>query len=158
MGQSKSGRTGSGISQKEQQKVLAEFRNGVFNVLVATCIGEEGLDICQVLLNELHDSNLLETHPSIGCCRPFLAPYDTYLQNKLGVQVEAVICYDTSQSPIRNIQRMGRTGRHEAGRVIHILTQGAEENKYKINQQVSTSKASSFVFVPPVGFSIFLRP
>ena len=39
---------GSGISQKEQKEVLAAFREGKFNVMVATCIGEEGLDICQV--------------------------------------------------------------------------------------------------------------
>eukprot|EP00887_Chlorella_sp_A99_P003881 scaffold11.g3881.t1 len=30
---------------KEQKAVLADFREGKFNVLVATCIGEEGLDI-----------------------------------------------------------------------------------------------------------------
>ena len=36
-----------GISQKEQRQVLADFRAGAFNTLVATCIGEEGLDICQ---------------------------------------------------------------------------------------------------------------
>lgn len=49
MGQSKGRKNGdSGITQKEQQKVLADFRKGAFNTLVATCIGEEGLDICQV--------------------------------------------------------------------------------------------------------------
>lgn len=49
MGQSKGGKNGgSGMIQKEQQKVLADFRSGEFNTLVATCIGEEGLDICQV--------------------------------------------------------------------------------------------------------------
>ena len=29
-------------------QVLADFRAGKFNTLVATCIGEEGLDIPQV--------------------------------------------------------------------------------------------------------------
>jgi hypothetical protein len=37
-----------GMAQKEQKAVLADFRAGAFNVLVATCIGEEGLDIPQV--------------------------------------------------------------------------------------------------------------
>ena len=32
-------------SQAEQKAVLADFRRGDFNVLVATSIGEEGLDI-----------------------------------------------------------------------------------------------------------------
>lgn len=49
IGQSKGGKgSGAGITQKEQQKALADFRAGEFNTLVATCIGEEGLDICQV--------------------------------------------------------------------------------------------------------------
>jgi len=38
----------SGLSQKDQQRVLAEFREGLVNVIVATSIGEEGLDIPEV--------------------------------------------------------------------------------------------------------------
>jgi ERCC4-related helicase len=37
-----------GMTQQEQKKVLSDFRAGEFNVLVATCIAEEGLDIPQV--------------------------------------------------------------------------------------------------------------
>ncbi|MFH1056509.1 MAG: DEAD/DEAH box helicase family protein [Candidatus Micrarchaeota archaeon] len=39
------GRAGGGMNQKEQHAVVESFRNGEFNVLVATSIGEEGLDI-----------------------------------------------------------------------------------------------------------------
>lgn len=39
---------GGGMAQREQKAVLADFRKGAFNTLVATCIGEEGLDIPQV--------------------------------------------------------------------------------------------------------------
>ena len=39
---------GGGMPQREQKAVLADFRKGTFNTLVATCIGEEGLDIPQV--------------------------------------------------------------------------------------------------------------
>lgn len=39
---------GTGISQKEQIKMLEDFTNGTFNVLVSTSIGEEGLDIPKV--------------------------------------------------------------------------------------------------------------
>ena len=46
VGQMKKG--GTGISQKEQIKMLEEFTSGVFNVLVSTSIGEEGLDIPKV--------------------------------------------------------------------------------------------------------------
>src|SRR2546422_8666594 len=37
-----------GLSQKEQVDILDKFRAGQGNVLVATSIGEEGLDIPQV--------------------------------------------------------------------------------------------------------------
>jgi ERCC4-related helicase len=41
-----SGRSGEkGLKQKEQVSVLGRFRNGEFNVLVATSVGEEGLDV-----------------------------------------------------------------------------------------------------------------
>lgn len=84
MGQATIGKTGvKGMNQKEQQSVLARFKNGEFNVLVATSIGEEGLDIGQV---------------------------------------DMIICYDQSKSPIRSIQRRGRTGRKRDGQVILLLT------------------------------------
>jgi Fanconi anemia group M protein len=45
----KSNSTGeSGLSQKEQQKIIQEFSAGEINVLCATSIGEEGLDIPEV--------------------------------------------------------------------------------------------------------------
>ncbi len=34
-----------GLTQKEQQRIIKEFRVGVYNVLVATSVAEEGLDI-----------------------------------------------------------------------------------------------------------------
>jgi fanconi anemia group M protein len=57
---------------------LQKFRSGVYNVLVATSIGEEGLDI---------------------------------------IEVDLVICFDANVSPLRMIQRMGRTGRKHDGQV-----------------------------------------
>ena len=39
---------GKGMTQKEQQRVMQEFRDGKLNVLVCTSIGEEGLDIGSV--------------------------------------------------------------------------------------------------------------
>jgi len=46
VGQMKKG--GTGISQKEQIKMLDDFSKGIYNVLVSTSIGEEGLDIPKV--------------------------------------------------------------------------------------------------------------
>jgi len=43
VGQAKGG--DGGMSQDEQKKVIEDFRNGIYNVLVSTSIGEEGIDI-----------------------------------------------------------------------------------------------------------------
>jgi Fanconi anemia group M protein len=34
-----------GMSQKEQKQTLNDFRNGIYNILISTSIGEEGIDI-----------------------------------------------------------------------------------------------------------------
>lgn len=46
LGQAKKGDTG--LTQKEQKAVIEKFRNGEINVIIATSIGEEGLDIPEV--------------------------------------------------------------------------------------------------------------
>ena len=46
VGQAK--KDGTGLNQKEQKKVIDEFSSGEVEVLCATCIGEEGLDIPEV--------------------------------------------------------------------------------------------------------------
>jgi len=66
-------------------------------VLVATSIGEEGLDIGDV---------------------------------------DLIICYDTNSSPVRMLQRMGRTGRKREGRVVFLCTEGKEEKDH-IKSQVN---------------------
>ncbi|KAF9911565.1 hypothetical protein EC991_003029 [Linnemannia zychae] len=89
-----------GISQKEQQKVVADFQKGEYNVLVATSIGEEGLDIGDV---------------------------------------DLIVCYDSHSSPIRMLQRMGRTGRKRAGKICLLLAEGQEEGKYRKSQSTYKS-------------------
>ncbi|CAF4535125.1 unnamed protein product [Rotaria sp. Silwood1] len=80
-----------GINQKLQKKVVNDFRAGGYNVLVATSIGEEGLDIGSV---------------------------------------DLIICFDALKSPIRLVQRMGRTGRARQGRIVLLMTEGKEERTY----------------------------
>jgi ERCC4-related helicase len=46
IGQAK--KNGVGLSQKEQKEIIQEFSAGKINILCATCIGEEGLDIPEV--------------------------------------------------------------------------------------------------------------
>ena len=89
VGQTKKGETG--YTQKEQKAVLDKFRVGKFNTLVATSIGEQGLDIPQVNL---------------------------------------VIFYEPIPSAIRFIQRRGRTGRLEKGRVIILVSKDTRDEAY----------------------------
>ena len=83
---------GTGLSQKEQREVINKFREGAFNVLVATAVGEEGLDI---------------------------------------PKVDVVVFYEPIPSAIRHIQRRGRTGRHEKGRVVVLVTKGTRDEGYR---------------------------
>ena len=53
------------------------------------------------------------------------------------------MCFDTSKSPIRNIQRMGRTGRHRPGRVVYILASGKEADDYQSNLVVRSHLTTS---------------
>ncbi len=81
-----------GMNQANQQKAIKDFRNNIFNVLVCTSIGEEGLDIGDV---------------------------------------DLIINYDVISSPIRTIQRAGRTGRKRDGRVVSLISEGTEERTHK---------------------------
>ena len=90
VGQAKKG--GTGMSQKEQKQMLEDFKAGEFNILVATSVAEEGIDI----------------------------PY-----------VDLVVFYEPIPSGIRTIQRRGRTGRQEKGRVIVLMTVWTRDEGYK---------------------------
>lgn len=80
-----------GMSQKTQLEIISKFKEGTYNTIVATSIGEEGLDIGEV---------------------------------------DRIVCYDASASPIRMLQRMGRTGRKRAGNITVLLMQGKEHDNY----------------------------
>lgn len=90
VGQLKKGETG--YTQKEQKAVLDKFRDGEFNILVATSIGEEGLDV---------------------------------------PKVDLVVFYEPIPSAIRHIQRRGRTGRQEKGRVIILMAKDTRDEGYR---------------------------
>ncbi|XP_050531446.1 Fanconi anemia group M protein [Daktulosphaira vitifoliae] len=88
-----------GLCQKKQLEVMVRFKNGDFNVLIATSVAEEGLDIGEV---------------------------------------DLIICLEANRSPIKFVQRLGRTGRKRSGKCITLLTEGKEHVKYK--SSVSSSK------------------
>jgi len=79
------------MGQKEQVKILREFAEGKFNILLATSIGEEGIDI---------------------------------------PKVDIVIFYEPVPSEIRYIQRRGRTGRGEIGKVYILVTKKSIDERF----------------------------
>lgn len=90
VGQAK--KNGSGLSQKNQIEILDQFRDGMHNVLIATSVAEEGLDI---------------------------------------PKVDLVMFYEPLPSAIRTIQRRGRTGRQDKGRVIVFLAKNTRDEGYR---------------------------
>ncbi|KAH9049465.1 hypothetical protein EDB84DRAFT_1649374, partial [Lactarius hengduanensis] len=80
-----------GLAQREQLDIINQFKDGVFNILVATSVGEEGLDIGEV---------------------------------------DLIVCYDAQKTPIRMLQRVGRTGRKREGYVHVLLAEGREETNW----------------------------
>ncbi len=89
VGQAKKRETG--LSQKQQTEMLDMFRDGLFNILIATSVAEEGLDI---------------------------------------PKVDLVVFYEPIPSAIRHIQRRGRTGRQDKGKVTIFVTKGTRDEAY----------------------------
>lgn len=90
VGQAKKRETG--LNQKQQKQILDDFRNDKFNILIATSVAEEGLDV-----------------PS----------------------VDLVIFYEPVPSAVRTIQRRGRTGRNDSGRVIILVANNTRDVGYQ---------------------------
>ena len=81
----------TGLKQKKQIETVQKFRDGVFRVLIATRVGEEGLDISEV---------------------------------------NQVIFYDNVPSSIRFIQRRGRTGRKDSGKLVVLIAKDTIDETY----------------------------
>ena len=81
----------SGLKQKKQIESVQKFRDGLCQVLIATRVGEEGLDIAEV---------------------------------------NQVIFYDNVPSSIRFIQRRGRTGRKDIGKLVVLIAKNTIDERY----------------------------
>jgi len=94
----------TGLKQKKQIETVQNFRDGVFRVLIATRVGEEGLDIAEV---------------------------------------NQVIFYDNVPSSVRHIQRRGRTGRKDTGKLVVLIAKNTiDETYYWIGKRKMTAAKS----------------
>jgi Fanconi anemia group M protein len=81
----------TGLKQKKQVETVQKFRDGEYKVLIATRVGEEGLDISEV---------------------------------------NTVIFFDNVPSSIRYVQRKGRTGRKNYGKLIVLVAKDTTDETY----------------------------
>ncbi len=81
----------TGLKQKRQVETVQKFRDGQYKVLIATRVGEEGLDISEV---------------------------------------NTVIFFDNVPSSIRYVQRKGRTGRKDYGKLIVLIAKDTTDETY----------------------------
>jgi Fanconi anemia group M protein len=81
----------TGLKQKKQIETIQKFRDGQYKVLIATRVGEEGLDISEVNL---------------------------------------VVFFDNVPSSIRYIQRKGRTGRKDYGKLVVLIAKDTTDETY----------------------------
>ena len=60
-----------GMSQIEQKEILKKFQNGVFNLLLATSVVEEGIDIpdCNLVVRYLYSSTEIKQEQAMGRAR-----------------------------------------------------------------------------------------
>ncbi|KAJ3801711.1 hypothetical protein GGU11DRAFT_741384 [Lentinula aff. detonsa] len=107
IGQGTDKKGSKGMLQREQLETVKRFKDNEFNVLVATSIGEEGLDIGEV---------------------------------------DLAICYDTQKTPIRMLQRIGRTGRKRSGHVHVLLADGREEANFDKAQSSYEAVQASIMY------------
>ncbi len=106
----------TGLKQKKQIETIQKFRDGQYQVLIATRVGEEGLDISEVNL---------------------------------------VVFFDNVPSSIRYVQRKGRTGRKDYGKLIVLIAKDTtDETYYWIGKRKVTAaksmgdKMSKFLATP----------
>ena len=81
----------TGLKQKKQIETIQKFRDGQYKVLIATRVGEEGLDISEVNL---------------------------------------VVFFDNVPSSIRYVQRKGRTGRKDYGKLVVLIAKDTTDETY----------------------------
>jgi ERCC4-related helicase len=48
-------------------------------------------------------------------------------------EVDLIVCFDAHKSPVRLVQRMGRTGRQREGRIVMLVTEGKEHAVRVVN-------------------------
>ncbi len=95
-----------GMTQKEQKEIIEEFKKCKFNVLIATCVAEEGIDI---------------------------------------PDVDLVLFYEPIPSEIRSIQRRGRTGRSNIGKVIILYAKDTRDQAYLYSELKKEQKMHKLV-------------
>ncbi|CDW59533.1 Helicase C and ResIII domain containing protein [Trichuris trichiura] len=79
-------------------------------------------------------SNSLSQKKQLAVIKEFqCGGYNTLVSTCVGEEgldigeVDLIVCYDSPSSPVRLVQRMGRTGRRRHGKILLLVTEGKEQ-------------------------------
>lgn len=74
-------------------------------------------------------------------------------------EVDLIVNFDCLSSPIRTIQRVGRTGRKREGRVVTLVAEGHEERTYvRVVVLEMLSSVTHFIFFVHLLNEVLLDP
>jgi Fanconi anemia group M protein len=129
VGQRASGQSG-GMSQREQRDVLGEFREGPAGVLIATQVGEEGLDIAGADVVVFYDNtpSAIRLVQRLGRTARF-APGDAYLLYFSGTSDERYLWIarkreKSMRALVRSLSTKAKSGGSNLSKFIEPPTEG----------------------------------
>lgn len=112
--------------------VFASFRDTV-NVIVST-LKEHGIAATRFVGQAKDGLNQRKQKSTLDQFRE--GKYKVLVSTSVGEEgldvpaTNCVVFYEPTPSPVRNVQRRGRTGRHDDGRVIILITKGTIDEVY----------------------------
>ncbi|KAF8766692.1 Fanconi anemia group M protein like [Argiope bruennichi] len=116
-------------------------------IKVMSFIGQASKSATSAGFSQKHQLKVIQQFRSGG--------YNTLVSTCVGEEgldigeVDLIVCYDCPKSPIRLVQRMGRTGRLRGGKIIILIAEGKEEQMYNSceSKKKSVHRAISKGFV-----------
>jgi Fanconi anemia group M protein len=139
------GRSSAGFTQKEQSRVIEEFKKGGYNTLVSTCIGEEGLDIGEVDLIICFDAQASPTRMVQRMGRT-----GRKRDGRCGTTSTTLHSWAFAPPPSVRSQTDDWGGGTTS---VVLVTEGAEEAVFKKSQQ--TSKSINTKIMKPESFALY---
>ncbi|KAF1744350.1 hypothetical protein MXB_1961 [Myxobolus squamalis] len=127
--------------------VFSQYRDSVDEIIAALSNHKAMIKaMAFVGQSDTKSSKGLKQKEQIDCLAKFRSgDFNVLVSTSVGEEgldigeVNLIVFFDISSSPLRLIQRMGRTGRKKSGKIILLMMKGAEQSSY--NKAKSKSKS-----------------